>query len=840
MSSGFDRLSGALQYNIVNTLGWPALRPVQDMAADAILDGDNCVVLAPTAGGKTEASFFPILSQMHDEDWKPVSVLYLSPITALLNNQQERVEALAGMLGRRAFKWHGDVSQSPRKKFLADPADILLTTPESLEAMMMGTKVPTRELFAGLRAVIIDEVHAFADDDRGAHLSSVLERLTRFCGNDVQRIGLSATVGNPPEILRWVTGSSKRAGRVVDPGGGKKSPELSLDFVGNLENAAQVIKALHPGKKRLVFVDSRRKAEQLGKLLNELSVVTYVTHGSLSASERRDAERAFHSGSDCAIVATSALELGIDVGDLDHVLQIDSPPTVASFLQRMGRTGRRAGSVTNCTFLVTKEPALLQAAAIVQLFREGFVEDVSPRRRASHIYAHQVMALAIQRGGVARGDIDAWLHGATAFVDLSSEERGAVIDHMLAAEILADQGGKLWLGPVGEKKFGGGGFRNLYSVFDAPRTITVRWDTRDIGTVDAKFLEAIDSDAQRGSFVLAGRAWQIIELNYKRAVCSVVPAPEGRAARWSGGARHLGYALCQAMKRVLVGEAEDAAWSRRASERLRGMRVEHAFLDDEGGTLVDEGESITWWNFAGGGANVLLARLLERELGGSCVSRNVSITLKEEAGQSLVAVREALAGLAAAGRPNEEDGRRFAEGASRGRVSKFQVCLPEGLLLDLLARAVLDVEGGRRVVGARSLPEEPVVVALRALDEALSGRLAAAAEGRWQDLPDDLAVSEINVVGHMIDGYALSETLLGREAFPVYHELAERWRETGEWSGGSVEILVAFFCSVRGWRGKYEHPVDGDESHAEALSLFRAVKGLVTEGDVVLEVEGRG
>ncbi|MEZ4444904.1 MAG: DEAD/DEAH box helicase [Polyangiaceae bacterium] len=698
MSSGYDRLSSALQYHIVNSLGWPALRPVQERAAEAILDGDNCVVLAPTAGGKTEASFFPILSQMHEEDWTPVSVLYLSPITALLNNQHERIEKLAGMLGRRAFKWHGDVGPGPRKRFLADPADILLTTPESLEAMMMGTRVPTRQLFAGLRAVIIDEVHAFADDDRGAHLSSVLERLSRFCGKDVQRIGLSATVGNPPEILRWLAGSSQRAGSIVDPGGAKREPRLSLDFVGSIENAAQIIKALHPGKKRLVFVDSRRKAEQLGKLLNQLEVMTYVTHGSLSAPERRDAERAFHEGSDCAIVATSALELGIDVGDLDHVLQIDSPPTVASFLQRMGRTGRRPGSVTNCTFLATKEPALLQAAAIIRLFREGFVENVSPRRRAAHIYAHQTMALAIQRGGIPRGDIDAWLHGATAFADLTDAERGAVIDHMLAEEILADQEGRLWLGPVGEKKYGGGGFRNLYSVFDAPRTITVRWDTRDIGTVDATFLEAIDSAAEPGTFVLAGRPWQIIELNFKRAVCQVVPAPEGRAARWGGGPRHLGYELCQAMKRVLIDEDEDPAWSKRASERLRSIRTEHAFLDAEGSTFVEESQSITWWNFAGGGANVLLARLLERELGGSCVSRNTSLTLKDEAGKSMVALREALTALAEAGRPTEDDARRFAEGATRGRVSKFQPCLPEALLLDLLARVVLDVRGAQKAV----------------------------------------------------------------------------------------------------------------------------------------------
>ena len=222
--SAFERLSAALQYQVVNTLGFRDLRPVQLRAIDALMDGKNAVVLAPTAGGKTEAAFFPLLSQMDTEDWRPVSVLYLSPIRALLNNQEDRVSKYAALIGRRAFKWHGDTGQSARNRFLTEPADILLITPESLEAMLMSTRVPTREVFEGLRAVIIDEVHAFADDDRGAHLSALLERLTRFCGKDLQRIGLSATVGNPQEILRWLQGSSKRECIIVTPEVPKKPP----------------------------------------------------------------------------------------------------------------------------------------------------------------------------------------------------------------------------------------------------------------------------------------------------------------------------------------------------------------------------------------------------------------------------------------------------------------------------------------------------------------------------------------------------------------------------------------------------------------------------------------
>src|SRR5690606_17395206 len=139
---------------------------------------DNCVVLAPTAGGKTEAAFFPILSRMDSEDWTPVSVIYVAPIRALLNNQEHRLQRFAQLIGRTAFKWHGDVPASSKKRFVAEPADILLTTPESLEVMLMSQRVPAAGLFAGLRAVVIDEIHAFAADDRGGHLSAVLERLS--------------------------------------------------------------------------------------------------------------------------------------------------------------------------------------------------------------------------------------------------------------------------------------------------------------------------------------------------------------------------------------------------------------------------------------------------------------------------------------------------------------------------------------------------------------------------------------------------------------------------------------------------------------------------------------
>jgi len=693
--SAFDRLSPALRHQIVHQLGFRELRPVQHLTIDALLDGDDCVVLAPTAGGKTEAAMFPLLSAMDQADWRPTSALYLSPIRALLNNQAARLARLAGLIGRRAFVWHGDVGPGPRRRYLADPTDLLLTTPESLEAMLMSPRVATARLFAGLRAVVVDEVHAFADDDRGAHLSALLERLTRLAGRAVQRVGLSATVGDPEQILAWLCGSSPRPGRVVRPPPAGAAPQLALDHVGSLDNAAQVIARLHPGRKRLVFADSRRTVETLGKLLLDHGVTAHVAHGSLAASARRDAEHAFESGQDCVIVATSALELGIDVGDLDHVLQIDSPGRVASFLQRMGRTGRRPGVAPNCTFLATSEAATVQAAALLDLHARGYVESVRPSRRAFHILAHQLLALTIQLEGAPAADLRAWL-GLTgdgrppaAFADITADECEALIATMLARGMLADHGGRLWLGPRGEQLYGRRNFAALYAVFASPRLITVLAAGHELGTIDAGFLETLEGDDGSPRFTLGGRAWQVTAVEWGRGVCHVAPSAHGGHTRWSGSPRPLSAAVCQAMRALLCDDRPSAHWSARARRVLDEQRALHQFLRDDPSPLVREGAELRWWNFAGGRTNVLLARMLEAELGGKVVARDVSLTLKAEAAASEPAVRALLTRWSAEQRPGLADAVRFAGDATRTRLSKFEPCLPEAHLSAVQAEALL-------------------------------------------------------------------------------------------------------------------------------------------------------
>ena len=214
-AAAFARLHPVIQHHVVNSLGWPGLRPLQAAAVAPVLAGDDCLLLAPTAGGKTEAAVLPLLTRMESEQWGGLAVLYVCPLKALLNNLEPRLATYAGWLGRSAYVRHGDTTAGQRRRQTIDRPSILLTTPESLEAMLVSTLLDSRHMFGDVRAVVIDEVHAFAGDDRGWHLLALLERLNELTGRHIQRIGLSATVGNPDALLGWLQGAASSGNRAV-------------------------------------------------------------------------------------------------------------------------------------------------------------------------------------------------------------------------------------------------------------------------------------------------------------------------------------------------------------------------------------------------------------------------------------------------------------------------------------------------------------------------------------------------------------------------------------------------------------------------------------------------
>ena len=614
MTSPLAGLHPTLAYNLVSTLGWTTLRPLQREAIEPVTRGDDALLLAPTAAGKTEAAVFPVLTQMSAESWTGLSALYLCPLKALLNNLLPRLETYGGWTGRRVALWHGDTPASRRKAILISPPDLLLTTPESLESMLVSATVDHRRLFAELRTVIVDEVHAFGSGDRGWHLLAVLERLTRIAGRPLQRIGLSATVGNPDDLMQWLQGSSAGSRKSVVVGrhaasfGTKEAePELDLhlDYVGSVANAAKVIAALHRGEKRLVFADSKRLVEMLGAELRARGITTHLVHASLSLDERRRAEQAFAEGRDCVIVSTSALELGIDVGDLDRVIQVNSPVTVSAFLQRLGRSGRRAGTVRNCLLLALDEEQFLVAAGLLLAWGSGFVEPVAPPPEPRHIVAQQLLALCLQEGRVGEKLWQQWLPVPSLCVS------AVPIAEFLAAQGFVErEDGMLFIGPEAERKFGRRHFMGLMAVFTAPPEFTVLHGREEIGRTDPVLL--VDKVEGPRLLLLGGRSWRVTWTDWKRRRCFVVPAEDGGRARWlSAVVGGLSFEIARAMRDVLLGADPPATLTRRGAGVLAGLRSDAIGRVASAGTVVSGTDSdLRWWTWAGYRVNATLKATL--------------------------------------------------------------------------------------------------------------------------------------------------------------------------------------------------------------------------------------
>ena len=525
----------------------------------------------------------------------------------------------------------------------------------------------------------------------------------RLAGRPVQRVGLSATVGNPEALVRWLQGSGVdgRPAVVIAPQvAGAVVPDLQLDYVGTVPNAATVIASLHRGEKRLVFADSRRTVESLALGLRERGVETFVSHSSLSVDERRRAETAFAEARDCVIVSTSTLELGIDVGDLDRVLQIGAPRTVASFLQRLGRTGRRPGSARSMLFLATEDQELLRAAGLLRLFAEGFVEPVVPPEQPRHLVAQQLLALCLQEHRVGSETWASWLEGLPLS---SADERREIAQWLLDEAQLDSDSGMLFVGPEAERRYGRRHFLELLSVFTADPQFTVLHGRDEIGSVDPLVFTR-RADGPR-ILSLGGRAWKVTYTDWKRRRAFVEPSKEAGTSRWSGSPQPLSYALTNSMRQVLLDESlAGVQLSRRATDRLAVLREEYASTVHRDGLVVapwDSGQ-VRWWTWAGARANGALAAALVAVSPGLVDeldrydNRYVKLRGDATAGavrQALMAAKEAfgqeLSGVAA---PVSEEALKQL---------KFAELLPPALAAATLSARAADPAGCRAVTRAR-------------------------------------------------------------------------------------------------------------------------------------------
>ncbi len=672
--------------------GWSGLRPVQLIASEAILSGSNTVIVAPTGGGKTEAALFPLVSSLLDAGKTGVGVVYLCPQRTWLDALDPRVGAYTSLLGLRHFVWHGAVDEPARQGFLRDPAEVLMVTPESLEVMLISRRVPTEELFRSLQAVIVDEAHALAGTDRGAHLLGVIERVVHLAGRDIQRVALCTPVGNPADIVAWLQGSSARPSEVVDPPRPRGRKALAAIARGSLPALVADAAAVGAGHKCLVYAQARKHADAIADRLRAAGGMVLLLPTGIPERARAQAEETFAQSDHGVLVCAGARDLGLDVQDIECVLQVNAPGTVGTFLQRLGRTGRRPGTTENTTFLCDSPEAVLLVVALVDLARRAWIEPVRLRRRCWQALVHQVMAVAIERPGIPPDALWAELMAVSDFRGIRREEFDRVIEHFVRTDHLVATETGLALGAAGDRAFGRRNFMELYAVFRSPGGFTVATSQgAELGTLDPDFVDILVAGVS--VFALAGKVWCVDEVRWRERTVQVSPASEDPSVTWGGSVPQvLGRVLCQRMRGLLASDVPVPYLHSSAQDALEGLRAEHQGRVERtprGDRTVSE--TATWWTWAGGRINHTLALVISVRTGWTVVPDNFALRL--EGGATLEKLFPLIEAMRSRDFWHDEalwTGIEARVGA--WRLQRYQSALPTAMAREILADELLDVE----------------------------------------------------------------------------------------------------------------------------------------------------
>jgi len=546
MASAFAELHESLQTVLSQRLGWTELREVQERTFHAVSKGSDVLVIAPTAGGKSEAALIPVIDDLLKNGRSGVACLYISPLKALINDQEERFSAFCIPTGLTVMKWHGDVPKGDRAWKEGEKPHILMITPESLEVLLHEPKLAVA--LKNLRSVIIDELHAFVEAERGVHLKTLLYRVDRIAQRPIQRIGLSATVGNPEEILGWL--SDQRHGEeVVAVSSTSKQKRFSFVIEAEEKDRMDAVVRTVAGKKALVFVNSRRDAENVMNTIAPRMENVYIHHSSLSVAVRREAEDAFSREGGACIICTSTLELGIDIGDLDVVVQLGPPNSVSSFLQRMGRSGRR-GQSAYVAWVLRDACELLCSAAIIESAMHRRVEPLYPQKRPYNVLAQQMFLFVHRTRRTTRRQLEHTLRSLPPFAGIPTATIGKIITHAIGQGYLTTDGDMLMLGERAEQTFGNANWKDLYSVITgAGEFRAVTPDGEMIGRLDARFV----SSRATGEFSLGGKVWSMVKCDEAHNLVVVVPGTEQTSrAFWTGGGQ-AGFSplVCAAVQEII-------------------------------------------------------------------------------------------------------------------------------------------------------------------------------------------------------------------------------------------------------------------------------------------------
>lgn len=611
MSQNDFEINDWLLQFLSNRLGWKELNPIQEKAIPSVLNHENTLILAPTASGKTEAALIPIFSEILNNKYEPCSVLYISPLKALINDMHNRIEKWGNHFGLTATKWHGDVTRNKKDKFMKKPTDFLSTTPESLEVILMNRKSEEKSrVFNNIKYILIDEIHYFAASDRGIQLNSILNRISKYAPN-ATIIGLSATVGNPELISNWV--SLDKPAKIIRDTSGRKLQYKVLNI--SQDNLPKVLKK-YLNKKILIFANSRSVAEfTYHNLKNQINMKNiFIHHGSINKETREENEDKFKEVKNGFMVATTTLELGIDIGDIDIVVQLSAPSEASSFSQRIGRSGRR--SKLQRTIVLSNGFNLLVSLAELILHHEGEVERIKISNKSIDILFHQILSCVYEKGKVDYNDLFDELSKCYAFSGISFDEYKKLLKEMNERDMLDIYNNFLTLGYQFEKDFGQSNYKNFFAVFSPRFEYSVLQGNKEIGTLDISY--AVDL-GKGDYFNLAGKVWAVKAINHDKYIVHVteIDLKNKKIPNWNSDGAPISPLITNKIYQILQGNFEDK-FLRPFDENARWiieMAIETAQTDgfSEGIIPVEMNESkqVYIYTFAGDKANNLLLKIFE-------------------------------------------------------------------------------------------------------------------------------------------------------------------------------------------------------------------------------------
>ncbi|WP_394827335.1 DEAD/DEAH box helicase [Pendulispora albinea] len=600
MREAFDALHTNVQRKLWD-MRWTELRPIQVQAIRHLLGkGGDCILSSPTASGKTEAAFLPILSAIADDPAGSVRAVYIGPLKALIDDQFRRLEELCERLEVPVHRWHGDVGDGARRRLLAAPGGVLLITPESLEAMFVRRATAMPRLFRRLAYVVVDEMHAFLGTERGAQLVCQLHRLRMRAGCDPVRIGLSATLGDAPSARGWLRPGGPAATLIEDSAsettlairvrglwrrapraGGEREDAIEVDT--SLVELARAILLAGKGNTNLIFANAKSRIEALADALvreaesMQLADAIVVHHGSLSKEMRAHAEERLRAAGPCSAVCSNTLELGIDIGQIDEVVQVSAPWSVASLVQRVGRSGRRAHArrVLRGYFVEDAADAqsvvwdglhleFLRAVALIELMLERFLEPPHLGRAHASTLIHQILSTLAETGGATAAVLYARVVGSGAFAAATPESFAEVLRELGRRDLIEQMGdGSLVLGDRGQDQVD---HYTFYAAFHAPEELRVLHGDDVLGT-----LAEVPPPGEH--VIFAGRRWRVDAIDMERRAVFVSPSKGGKPPAFISPPGLVHPEVHRKMRELLLGGNEPAYLDDVAKAILKSSRA---------------------------------------------------------------------------------------------------------------------------------------------------------------------------------------------------------------------------------------------------------------------------